>query len=170
MPDPGDAHPQVWQKLHHLGLGHYLRFDPRRREQEIHDRCSWLGRERESDRREPSNGFLFDDGFDAVLTGLKLVDEGLRLRVGGQRDGKIRISREPWLGANGNGQAADDRERDVSLGEVGADSTEGRFERCHPSLVPTSTDRPGQSPDSAPGRSRSHWRSRRSISSSSASG
>jgi hypothetical protein len=44
----------------------------------------------------------------------------------------------------------------VGSDELGTDRAERGFERCHPSLALSSTSRPGQSPDSAPGRSLSH--------------
>ena len=39
----GDAHRQTWQEIEDLGLGHDLRFDPGRGEQQIDDGCSWRG-------------------------------------------------------------------------------------------------------------------------------
>ena len=33
MAGPGDAHPQLRQKVDRFGIGHHLRFDPRRGEQ-----------------------------------------------------------------------------------------------------------------------------------------
>lgn len=123
VPRPGDAHPQLRQEVDRLGIGHHLRFDPRRREQEIHDWRSWLTGECEPDGRESSHGFLLDEGFDAVTTGSKAVDEGFGLCIGGQCDGQIRIAREPRLGPNGDSQAADERERDVGSGELGGDRT-----------------------------------------------
>lgn len=77
--------------------------------------------QRQSDGGEPSDRFLLDDGVDTVGIRAKPVNEGLRLGVGRERDGQIRISREPRLGANGDGQAADERTRDVRSREIGVD-------------------------------------------------
>lgn len=123
VPSPSDAHSQLGQDVDRLGIGHHLRFDPRRREQQVHDWSSWLIGECEPDGRKPSDGFLLDDGFDAVITSSKAVDEGFGFCIGGQRDGQICISRESRLSSNGHGQAADERERDVDSDEIGVDLT-----------------------------------------------
>ena len=119
---------------------------------------------RESDGGKPPDGLLFDDRFNALVTGSKSVDERFGLRITSQGDREIRIAGESRLGSNRNRQTTNERKRDTGCCELSADPTEGRFERCHPRLAPKSTRRPGASPASAPGRSWSHsWR-RRSIS------
>jgi hypothetical protein len=99
---------------------------------------------------------MFDNGLDAVVACAKLMDQRFRLSIACQGDREISISREPRLSPDGNGQAANQREGDVGSCEVGADLAQSGFERRHPDLSLTSTRRPGQSPNSAPGRSRSH--------------
>jgi hypothetical protein len=155
----GDAHPQLRQELNRLGICDHFRLDPRRSKQEVYDRRLWLTGEREPDRCEPPDGFLLDDGFDSVVTGSQAVDEGFGLCICGKCHGEIGIPCEPRFGSNGHGQTADERERDTGLGELSADLTQGGFERGHPRLALRSTGRPGESPNSAPGRSRSHCRS-----------
>jgi len=125
---PGDAHPQLRQKVDRLGIGHHLRFDPRRGEQEVDNRGLGLTGARESDRCEPPDGVLLDNSFDAVITGTQVVDEGFGLGIGGQSNNQVRVSRKPRFSSNGDGQTADERERDSGLSELGADLTKGGLE------------------------------------------
>jgi len=83
---------------------------------------------------------------------------------------RSRISREPRLGSHGYGQPANQGESNARSCEVGADLSQGGFKRGHPNLPRTSTGRPGQSPNVAPGRSRSQSLSRLSMSCSVAFG
>lgn len=53
----GDAHPQLWQEVDNRGLG--------------------LTGGSESDRREPPDGLLLDDSFDAVIMGTQVVNSEL---------------------------------------------------------------------------------------------
>ena len=153
MPRSGDAHPQLRQKVDWLGAGHDLRFDPGRSEQQVHDRHAWFGGECESGGREPPDSLLLDDRLDEVATSTQTVDEGFSLPIGGHGHRQIRISRKPGLGSDRDGETTHERERDVCSREFGADPAKGRVERGHPSLALISTGRPGQSPNSAPGRS-----------------
>ena len=80
-------------------------------------------------RREPPDGFLLHNRFDAVVAGPKTVNESLG--VAGQRNRQIGISCEPRLGAGGNGQTANKGEGDVSVGEVAVDPAQRRFDGGH---------------------------------------
>ena len=73
-----------------------------------------------------------------------------------QRHREIGIAREPRLRPRGNRQSTDQSEGNASLNEVGIDTPKDRFERGHAVRSVRSTRRPGLSPCSAPGRSRSH--------------
>ncbi len=128
MAGPGDAHPQLWQEVDRLGIGHHLRFDPRGRKQKIDDWGVGLAGGSKSDRREPPHGLLLDDSFDAVTMDTQVVDEGFRLGVAGQRNHKISISRKPRFSSNRDGQTADERERNPGLSELGADLAKGGLE------------------------------------------
>jgi hypothetical protein len=131
---------------------------------------AWSLLERESHRRDPADSLLLHNRFDAVVAGPQTVNESFGLRIARQRNCEVGIPGKPGCGTRGNGEAANQCERDVGFSEVCVDLAQGRFERCHVKLVPMSTRRPGQSPASAPGRSRSQPRSSRSISSTPASG
>ena len=72
---------------------------------------------------------------------------------------EVRVACKPRFGADRYRQAAYEGEVDVRPSEVGRNAVQGGFEGGHPILALTSTGRPGQSPCSAPGRSRSHARS-----------
>jgi len=125
---PGNAHPQLRQKVDRLGIGDHLRFDPRRGEQEVDNRSLRLTGGNESDRSKPPDGLLLDNSFDAVIMGTQVVDEGFGLGIGGQRNNQIRISRKPRFSSNGDGQTADERKGDSGLSEFGADLTKGGLE------------------------------------------
>jgi len=125
---PGDAHPQLRQKVGRLCFGHHLRFDPRRGEQEVDNWGLGLTGGGESDRCEPADGLLLDNSFDAVIMGTQVVNEGFGLGIGGQRNNQIRISRKPRFSSNGNGKTADERKRDPGLSELGADLAKGGLE------------------------------------------
>lgn len=125
---PGDAHPQLRQKVDRLGIGHHLRFDPRRREQEIDNRSLRLTGGNESDRGKPPDGLLLDSSSDAVAMGTQVVDQGFGLGIGGQRNNQIRVSRKPRFSSNGDGQTSDERERNPGLSELRADLTKGGLE------------------------------------------
>ncbi len=71
---------------------------------------------------------LFDNSFDAVVMGTQVVDQGFGLGIGGQRNNQIRVSRKPRFSSNGDGQTADERERDPGLSEFRADLTKGGLE------------------------------------------
>jgi len=51
-----------------------------------------------------------------------------RLGIGGQSNNQVRVSRKPRFSSNGDGQTADERERDSGLSELGADLTKGGLE------------------------------------------
>jgi len=126
--DPGDAHPQLRQKVDRLGIGDHLRFDPRRGEQEVDNRSLRLTGGNESDSSKPPDGLLLDNSLDAVVMGTQVVDEGFGLGIGGQRNNQIRISRKPRFSSNGNGKTADERKRDPGLSKLGADLAKGGLE------------------------------------------
>lgn len=84
------------------------------------------------------------------------MNESLSFGVAGDRHRQIGISCEPRFSTRGNGEAADQGEGNVGINEVGVNLTKRRFERCHASLVAGTTERPEQSPASAPGRVSSH--------------
>jgi hypothetical protein len=71
---------------------------------------------------------LLDNRFDAVVMGTQVVDEGFGLGIGGQRNNQIRVSRKPRFSSNGDGQTADERERDPGLSELRADLTKSGLE------------------------------------------
>ena len=125
---------------------------------------------RQSHGCEPPDSFLFDNSLDLVVVCAKLVDQGFCFCIARQRHREVGIAREPRFGPGGHGQAADQGKRHARSREVVSDPPQRGFERGHPRLRSTFTRRPGQSPDSAPCRWWSHCRSRRSISSSVASG
>ena len=128
MAGSSDAHPQLLQQVDRLGIGHDLRFDSRRGEQEVHDWSCWIARRGQSNRCEPPDSLLLDDSFDAVATGTQAVDKGFGCGIAGQRHRQIRISCEPRFGSNRDGQTADKGERDPSLTELAADLTKGGLE------------------------------------------
>lgn len=121
MSRPGDAHREVRQQLDRLGVGHHFGLDPRRSEQQVDDRRSGLARKGEPRGRQPSNGFLLNDCFDALVVRARLIDQGFRFGIARQRDREIGISREPRFRPDRNGQAADQSEGDAGSREVGAD-------------------------------------------------
>ena len=82
----------------------------------------------ESDRCESPDGLLLDDSFDAVTLGTQVVDECFGLGIAGQCNHEIGISRKPRFSSNGDGQAADERERDPSLSELGTNLAKGGLE------------------------------------------
>ncbi len=125
---PCDGHPQLRQQFDRLGISHDLRFDSGRGEQEIDNRGVELAGGSEADRREPPYGLLLDDSFDAVTLGTQVVDECFGLVIAGQCNHEIGISRKPRFSSNGDGQAADERERDPGLSELGADLSKGGLE------------------------------------------
>ena len=163
--DLRDVDSQTWKRFDQFGGSHHLRFDPRRREQQVDDRSLRPRRQREPHRRQPANGFLFDDRFDLVPGRAKVVDERFRLIISFERDRQIGVTRESGLGSNRNGEPSNQRKRRVMSLQICADVAERGLEGGHVDLWRGSTTRPGQSPDSAPGRSRSHRVSRDSISS-----
>jgi len=110
----------------------------------------------QSHGREPADSLLLDHCLDAVVAGPQTVNQGLGLRVARQRNRQIGVSREPRLGPRRDGQTANQSERRADFGEIGVDLTQRRFERCHANRALRSMARPGQSPDSEPGRSKSH--------------
>jgi hypothetical protein len=71
---------------------------------------------------------LLDKSFDAVAVGTQIVDEGLGLGLGGQRNNQIRVPRKPRLSSNRDSYPADEREGDPGLRELDADLTEGGLE------------------------------------------
>ncbi len=68
---------------------------------------------------------MIDDGFDPVVARSQGVNDRLRFGVGGQRYGEIRIAGEARFRAHRDREAADNRERDASLGKVAVDPAEG---------------------------------------------
>ena len=130
--------------------------EARRSEQQINDRCLKLTRTRESHRCKPADGVLLDNRPDIVIAGLQTVNERFSFRVARHRYGQIGISREPRFSTRGNGETPNQCEGDVGFSKIGVNLAERRFERRHANLVSGLTERPEQSPDSAPGRSSSH--------------
>src|SRR5205814_6717287 len=152
-----------------LGVGNDLLLDARRCEQQIDDRRFRLARTSESYRRQAADSLLLDDGRDRVASAAERVDQCLSARVVGYGNRHVGVSREPRFGTDGNGQAADERKCDAAFGEIGVNLAQCGFEGGHAKRF-TSTGRPGQSPNSAPGRCLSHSPRSRSISASPASG
>jgi len=114
------------------------------------------GRQDQVSRSRAGDSLLLDHCLDAVVAGPQTVNQGLGLRVARQRNRQIGVSREPRLGPRRDGQTANQSERRADFGEIGVDLTQRRFERCHANRALRSMARPGQSPDSEPGRSKSH--------------
>ena len=84
------------------------------------------------------------------------MHQRLGFGVAVQRHREIGIPCEPWLGPRGNRQSTDQSEGYAGLNQVGINPPKDRFERGHAVRSDRSTRRPGLSPCSAPGRSRSH--------------
>lgn len=111
---------------------------------------------RESHGCEPVHRALLDDRRDPVLASAQAVNQSFSLSVARHGDGEVGISREPRLSAREHRKTTDRCKGHMDFSEICVDVAYSRFERCHANLVRTSTDRPEQSPDSAPGLSSNH--------------
>lgn len=113
---------QAREKLDLIGSGYDFGFDARRGEEKIQNRTIIIAGSSEPDGRQPSNGFLFDDGRNVVPRYAQTLNQGFRLRIARDRHREISVSSKSWLGPYRHGQASDQSEVDSRLRQVGRDS------------------------------------------------
>ncbi|EYF07583.1 Hypothetical protein CAP_8706 [Chondromyces apiculatus DSM 436] len=170
MTDPRHRNGEILEDVERFCCTDDLGFDPRRSEQEVHQRAApGMRRRLQAHRREPTRRGLFKYGKDAVAARLERMNKRFRLCIIPDVDAYIHIARGPRLGARAHGNPPDQRPSPAACTEVRRDLPEGCFYRVQPRRG-HGTGRPSPSPSSAPGRRWSHATTRSSISSSLSSG
>ena len=126
MASAGDRNAETRHDLHDLRVSDDLPLDPRRGKQEIDDHAPLaLPRWNQTDRRQPACRLLLHEGADAIPGALQLAYERLGVKVIRNAHGQVGVTREPWLGPDGDRQAAHERVGVSETLQVGADAAEG---------------------------------------------